>query len=116
MLRRLVTLKIPICINVNVSLGMDTILLPKRCCLFRMWHLFSQRTSRFLNLSTLLTPLPVLHSIPCNEGALSVTKDEVLNRIHRYPKGTSCGKNGLIAHYLVNMLSGAASAILDGVM
>ena len=60
----------------------------------------------------IVTP-PVLPSVPCYEETLSVTKDEVFGRIHSFPKGTSCGRDGLRAQHLVDMLGGAAIAIAD---
>ena len=61
-------------------------------------------------------PAPILPSIPCNEEALSVSKDEVLRMIHSFPKGTSCGRDGLRAQHLKDKLGGAASAIADSLL
>ena len=65
---------------------------------------------------THLPPSPVIPSIPCNEDALTMTKDEVLSRIQSFPKGTSCEKDGLRAQHLVDKLVGAASAIANSLL
>ena len=45
-----------------------------------------------------------------------MTKDEVLNRIHSFLKGTLCDRDGLKAQHLVDILGGAASAIVDSLL
>lgn len=37
----------------------------------------------------------------------------VLEAIKSFPKGTSCGRDGLCAHHLVDVLSGAAATVAD---
>ena len=59
-------------------------------------------------------PTPVLPS--CNEEALYVSKDKVLRMIHSFPKGTSCGRDGLRAQHLMDMPGGAASVIADSLL
>lgn len=45
-----------------------------------------------------------------------MTKDEVLGRIHSFPKGTSCVRDGLRAQHLGDMLGGVAIAIVDSLL
>ena len=45
-----------------------------------------------------------------------MSKDEVPRMIHSFPKGTSCGRDGLRAQHLKDMLGGAASAIADSLL
>ena len=40
----------------------------------------------------------------------------MLSRIHSFPKGTSCCRDGLSAQHLVDMLGGAASATADALL
>ncbi|GKB63474.1 putative reverse transcriptase domain-containing protein [Tanacetum coccineum] len=39
-----------------------------------------------------------------------------MNRIHRFPKGTSCGHDGLRAQHLMDILGGAASVVSDDLL
>ncbi|KAL8157996.1 hypothetical protein AgCh_002631 [Apium graveolens] len=61
-------------------------------------------------------PSPVLNSTVIGVDALHVYKDLVLNRIRNFPKGTSCGRDGLRAQYLLDILDGAASAVADDLL
>nr|GEW02087.1 hypothetical protein [Tanacetum cinerariifolium] len=61
-------------------------------------------------------PLLTLSSFPLDVDALSVNKDLVLNRIHSFPKGTSCSRDGLRAQHLMDILGGAASAVADDLL
>jgi hypothetical protein len=61
-------------------------------------------------------PQPTPSSFSLDEDALSVDKDLVLNRIRSFPKGTSCGRDGLRAQHLMDILGGAASAIADDLL
>ena len=45
-----------------------------------------------------------------------MSNDEVLRMIHTFPKGTSCGRDGLRAQHLVDMLGGAALAIAHSLL
>ena len=45
-----------------------------------------------------------------------MTEDEVLGKIHNFPKGTSCGRDGLRAQHLMDMLGGSATAIADNLL
>ncbi|GJW26690.1 putative reverse transcriptase domain-containing protein [Tanacetum coccineum] len=58
-------------------------------------------------------PPPTLSSSPLGEDVLLVHKDLVMNKIHSFPKGTSCGRDGLRAQHLMDILGGAASAVYD---
>ena len=73
-------------------------------------------TLRALESKHLFAPPLVLPSIPCNEEALSVSKDEVLRMIHSFSKGTSCCRDGLRAQHLKDMLGGATSVIADSLL
>ncbi|GJZ69890.1 putative reverse transcriptase domain-containing protein [Tanacetum coccineum] len=57
-----------------------------------------------------------LSSSSLGVDALSVHKDLVLNRIRSFPKGTSCGRDGLRAQHLMDILGGAASAVADDLL
>jgi hypothetical protein len=61
-------------------------------------------------------PPPTLSSFSINEDAFFVHKDLVLNRIRSFPKGTSCGRDGLRAQHLMDILGGAATAIADDLL
>ena len=61
-------------------------------------------------------PHPTMSSFSLDEDALSVDKDLVLNRIRSFPKGTSCGRDGLRAQHLMDILGGAASVIADDLL
>ncbi|GJW41559.1 hypothetical protein Tco_0067404 [Tanacetum coccineum] len=61
-------------------------------------------------------PPLTLSSSPLGVDALSVNKDLVLNRIRSFPKGTSCGRDGLRAQHLMDILGGAASAVADDLL
>nr|GEU29396.1 putative reverse transcriptase domain-containing protein [Tanacetum cinerariifolium] len=51
--------------------------------------------------------------IPIDHQHLIASQDVVLDRIKSFPRGTSCGRNGLRAQHLMDCLSGAAIAISD---
>nr|GEU30353.1 hypothetical protein [Tanacetum cinerariifolium] len=59
---------------------------------------------------------PGLSYSPLYKDAPFVHKDLVLNRIHSFPKGTSCGRDGLRAQHLKDILGGAASAVYDDLL
>ncbi|GJY65899.1 putative reverse transcriptase domain-containing protein [Tanacetum coccineum] len=61
-------------------------------------------------------PPLTLSSSPLGVDALSVNKDLVLNRIRGFSKGTSCGRDGLRAQHLMDILGGAASAVADDLL
>ncbi|GKE20519.1 hypothetical protein Tco_1432031 [Tanacetum coccineum] len=61
-------------------------------------------------------PPPTLSSSPLGGDVLCVNKDLVLNRIYSFPKGTSCGRDGLRAQHLRDILGGAASAVADDLL
>ncbi|GJU06306.1 hypothetical protein Tco_1122736 [Tanacetum coccineum] len=61
-------------------------------------------------------PLLNLSSSPLGVDALCVHKDLVLNRIRSFPKGTSCGRNGLRAQHLMDILGGTASTVADDLL
>ena len=77
---------------------------------------FSPNTLNTLDSKHPFAPPPVLPSIPCYEEALCVTKEEVLSSVHSFPKVTSCGRDGLRAQHLMDMLGGVATAIADNLL
>nr|GEY13708.1 putative reverse transcriptase domain-containing protein [Tanacetum cinerariifolium] len=56
---------------------------------------------------------PFLPLIPTDHHHLIASSSLVLDRIKSFPRGTSCGRDGLRAQHLMNCLNGAAIAILD---
>nr|GEW64116.1 hypothetical protein [Tanacetum cinerariifolium] len=56
---------------------------------------------------------PSLSDIPIDHQHLIASQDVVLDRIKSFPRGTSCGRDGLRAQHLLDCLSGAAVAISD---
>ncbi|GKC70007.1 hypothetical protein Tco_1115890 [Tanacetum coccineum] len=56
---------------------------------------------------------PSLPDIPIDHHQLIASQDVVLDRIKSFPRGTSCGRDGLRAQHLMDCLSGAAVAIFD---
>ena len=59
-------------------------------------------------------PPPVLPSILLAEPALLVDKDCVVGCIKSFPKGTSCGRDGLRAQHLLDAMCGEGSATASG--
>lgn len=59
-------------------------------------------------------PPPVLPSVLLSEPALVVDKDCVLRHIQSFPKGTSCGRDGLRAQHLLDAMCGEGSATASG--
>ncbi|GJR00232.1 hypothetical protein Tco_0523216 [Tanacetum coccineum] len=58
-------------------------------------------------------PTPFLPHIPIDHHHLIASTTVVLDRIKSFPRGTSCGRDGLRAQHLMDYLSGAAVAISD---
>ncbi|GKB90525.1 hypothetical protein Tco_0962797 [Tanacetum coccineum] len=58
-------------------------------------------------------PAPSLPHISIDHHHLIASPTVVLDRIKSFPRGTSCGRDGLRAQHLMNCLSGAAVAIFD---
>nr|GFA08132.1 hypothetical protein [Tanacetum cinerariifolium] len=56
---------------------------------------------------------PSLPDTPIDHHHLIASQDVVLDRIKSFPRGTSCGHDGLRAHHLMDCLSGAVVAISD---
>ncbi|GJY78674.1 hypothetical protein Tco_0484475 [Tanacetum coccineum] len=59
------------------------------------------------------TSAPSLPDIPIGHHLLIVSQDMVLDSIKSFPRGTSCGRDGLRAQHLMDCLSGAVVAISD---
>ncbi|XP_026425144.1 uncharacterized protein LOC113321449 isoform X2 [Papaver somniferum] len=60
-----------------------------------------------------IAPSPTIpvDTIPCE--ALTVDTTTVLKVIKSFPKGTSCGRDGLRAQHLLDAMSGAANSVAD---
>ncbi|GKF22092.1 hypothetical protein Tco_0074414, partial [Tanacetum coccineum] len=58
-----------------------------------------------------LKPAPSLPHIPIDHHQLIASHDVVLDMIKSFPRGTSCGRDGLRAQHLIDCLSGAVVAI-----
>ncbi|GJS96181.1 putative reverse transcriptase domain-containing protein [Tanacetum coccineum] len=58
-------------------------------------------------------PAPPLPDSHIDHHPLIASQDVVLDRIKSFPRGTSCGRDGLRAQHLMDCLSGAAVAISD---
>ncbi|GKE76552.1 hypothetical protein Tco_1542672, partial [Tanacetum coccineum] len=56
---------------------------------------------------------PSLPDTPIDHPHLIVSRTAVLDRIKSFPRGTSCGRDGLRAQHLLDCLSGAAVAVSD---
>ncbi|GKB71215.1 hypothetical protein Tco_0932627 [Tanacetum coccineum] len=56
---------------------------------------------------------PSLPDSHIDHHPLIASQDVVLDRIKSFPRGTSCGRDGLCAQHLMDCLSGAAVAISD---
>ncbi|GJW81351.1 hypothetical protein Tco_0145326 [Tanacetum coccineum] len=56
---------------------------------------------------------PSLPDSHIDHHPLIASQDVVLDRIKSFPRGTSCGRNGLRAQHLMDCLSGAAVAVSD---
>ncbi|GJV82364.1 hypothetical protein Tco_1522262 [Tanacetum coccineum] len=57
------------------------------------------------------TSAPSLPDIPIDHHLLIASQDVVLDRIKSFPRGTSCGRDGLRAQHLMDCLSEAAVAV-----
>ncbi|CAO2836311.1 unnamed protein product [Amaranthus hypochondriacus] len=56
---------------------------------------------------------PSLPDLPVDGLHLVTTSEIVLDRIKSFPRGTSCGRDGLRAQHLLDCLSGVAVAVSD---
>ncbi|GKG43766.1 hypothetical protein Tco_0482859, partial [Tanacetum coccineum] len=56
---------------------------------------------------------PSLPDTPIDHHHLIASQAVVLDRIKSFPRGTSCGRDGLRAQHLMDCLSGAAVAVSD---
>lgn len=61
-------------------------------------------------------PPPIIPSENVGVAVLSVDSKTVLDAIKSFPKGTSCGRDGLRAQHLLDDLSGAAAAVGDDLL
>ncbi|GJY70855.1 putative reverse transcriptase domain-containing protein [Tanacetum coccineum] len=63
-----------------------------------------------------ILPPPVMHGSLPSEPPLVVEVDSVLGCIQSFPKGTSCGRDGLRAQHILDALCGEGSAIAVGLL
>lgn len=61
-------------------------------------------------------PPPVVPSDAVTVDPITVDSRAVLGAIKSFPKGTSCGRDGLRAQHLVDVMSGAATAVVDNLL
>ncbi|GJS42882.1 putative reverse transcriptase domain-containing protein [Tanacetum coccineum] len=75
--------------------------------------LYSEATLEDLKTKHPFYPTPSLPHIPTDHHHLIASSIVVLDRIKSFPRGTSCGRDGLRAQHLMDCLSGAAVAVSD---
>ncbi|XP_026419982.1 uncharacterized protein LOC113315959 [Papaver somniferum] len=61
-------------------------------------------------------PPPLILSTPVAHAPLVASKYLVLNKLKSFPRGTSCGRDGLRAQHLIDALGGAAAAVSDEIV
>ncbi|GJZ11705.1 glucan endo-1,3-beta-glucosidase-like protein [Tanacetum coccineum] len=74
---------------------------------------YSDATLEDLKTKHPLKHAPILPAIPIDHHYLIASSAVVLDRIKSFPRGTSCGRDGLRAQHLMDCLSGAVVAIFD---
>ena len=74
---------------------------------------YSDATLEDLTAKHPFVPGPSLSSLPADQPFLVAPVAIVRERIRSFPRGTSCGRDGLRAQHLLDCLSGAAVAVSD---
>ncbi|GJZ38734.1 putative reverse transcriptase domain-containing protein [Tanacetum coccineum] len=74
---------------------------------------YNDATLEELNAKHPLKPASSLPYIPINYHQLTSSPAVVLDMIKSFPRGTSCGRDGLRAQHLMDCISGTAMAISD---
>nr|GEV61614.1 hypothetical protein [Tanacetum cinerariifolium] len=74
---------------------------------------YNDATLEDLKAKCTLKPAPSLPHIPIDYHQLTASPVVVLEIIKSFPRGTSCGRDGLRAQHLMGCLSGAVVAIFD---
>ncbi|GJZ67283.1 reverse transcriptase domain-containing protein [Tanacetum coccineum] len=74
---------------------------------------YNEATLEDLKTKHPLYPAPSLPHISTDHHHLIASSTVVLDRIKSFPRGTSCGRDGLCAQHLMDCLSGAAVAVSD---
>ncbi|GKA66801.1 reverse transcriptase domain-containing protein, partial [Tanacetum coccineum] len=74
---------------------------------------YSDATFEDLKTKHPFKPDPSLPHIPFDHHHLIASQSMVLDRIKSFPRGTSCGRDGLRAQHLIDCLSGSVVAISD---
>ncbi|KAL6499220.1 hypothetical protein OROHE_026248 [Orobanche hederae] len=72
---------------------------------------YSDDTMEALEAKHPLTPPPAMPSTVFSEPPLVASIDTVLGCVKSFPKGTSCGRDGLRAQHILDALCGEGSAI-----
>ncbi|GKE56325.1 hypothetical protein Tco_1495510 [Tanacetum coccineum] len=74
---------------------------------------YNEATLEDLNSKHLFKPAPSLPHIAIDHHHLIASPSVVLDRIKSFPRGTSCGRDGLRAQHLMDCLRGVVVAISD---
>ncbi|GKA13401.1 putative reverse transcriptase domain-containing protein, partial [Tanacetum coccineum] len=74
---------------------------------------YNEATLKDLKTKHPFHPTPFLPHISTDHHHLIASSTVVLDRIKSFPRGTSCGRDGLRAQHLMDCLSGAAVAVSD---
>ncbi|GJT94307.1 hypothetical protein Tco_1083152 [Tanacetum coccineum] len=74
---------------------------------------YNDATLQELKAKHLIKSAPSFPDIPINHHHLIASQVMVLDRIKNYPRGTSYGRDGLLAQHLMDCLSGVVVAIFD---
>ncbi|GKC34857.1 hypothetical protein Tco_1047241 [Tanacetum coccineum] len=74
---------------------------------------YNEATLKDLKTKHPFHPTPFLPHISTDHHHLITSSTVVLDRIKSFPRGTSCGRDGLRAQHLMDCLSGAAVAVSD---
>ncbi|XP_026390265.1 uncharacterized protein LOC113285690 [Papaver somniferum] len=59
---------------------------------------------------------PIIPTDSVNAAPITVSSKEVLDAIRSFPKGTSCGRDGLRAQHLLDALSGPTAAVSEDLL
>ncbi|XP_026383845.1 uncharacterized protein LOC113279368 [Papaver somniferum] len=76
----------------------------------------SDNTLVDLKLKHPYAPPPTLPTAPNEVVAATASSDMVLSRIQSFPKGTSCGRDGLHAQHFLDVLSGSDVIVVDDLL
>ncbi|GJR25692.1 reverse transcriptase domain-containing protein [Tanacetum coccineum] len=74
---------------------------------------YSEATLEDLKMNHPFHPVPSLPHVPNDHHHLIASSTVVLDRIKSFPRGTSCGRDGLRAQHLMDCLSGVVVVVAD---